>query len=74
MANMETAMLRAEVERLIKTAEDDVQQWRMARGGLSFPDFDSDIRTDEAWQSGLSEGKEIGRLNALKEILTKLID
>lgn len=72
MATASNTVLRKEIERLIEIAEVEVEQWLLARDELPFPNFTASIRTDEAWQSGISEGKEIGRLNALKEILRKI--
>lgn len=74
MAVQGKAGLRSEVVRLIGITENELSQWSVARDDMPFPDFSDGMTNDKAWQAGISEGVEKGRLSALKEILEKLSD
>ena len=60
------------IQGLINDAENEVNQWKDARNSLPYPEFSEDTRKDEVWASGLAEGKAIGRLIALKDVLSKI--
>lgn len=74
MANTRNIALQARLERLIAITELEVEQWSLARNERPFPDFNSSSSVDKAWSAGISEGQEIGRLKALKEILSKVVN
>lgn len=61
--------LKEVIEGMLASTEVAVSEWKNARDGLPFPEFDDAQRKDQVWQSGLSEGKEIGRLVALRQVL-----
>jgi hypothetical protein len=74
MADTTKDEIRSKVEAMIQETQVEVNYWCMGREGLPFPDFAAGTRPDQAWQAGLAEGKEIGRLRVLKEILATLTD
>lgn len=61
--------LKETIEGMLASTEVAVSEWKNARDGQPFPEFDGSKRNDQVWQAGLSEGKEIGRLVALRQVL-----